>query len=594
MRNPRLLAPCAFLLAALVGCADGESPFTGGGNEGGSAPSNGGGGNGSGMGGEGGTNTSTISSSDGGMGGMGGAADGGMGEGGMGGMDPCALGCPQDLWDVDNNPITGECGCEYECEQTSADTDPIDEDFTDDNCDGGDGLVEQCVYVSASTGSDATGSGTREMPLATIAGALAVAQANGVPAVCLSGEDYNESVNVVSGISIYGGFDHLDPDFKFRRKAGITTRVIATGTVFNVASITSDTHIEGLTIIANQANGGGASTYGVHMVNGNSQGTLFVRYNVIQVGAGANGSDGGNGNPHAQSVAPGGNAGENGCDGCSGAGAGGPQTNCTEFGGKGGNGGYGGATGQNGSPGSGNAPVGLGDASNGCFGSVETAGTGGNGSPNGAQGQSGGGGTAIGTVAGGIYAPSNGGIGIGGANGKGGSGGGGGGGGESDTFCNSDRGGGGGSGGCGGLGGNPGLGGQGGGGSFGVFVAAGKIEVADNEITTASGGAGGDGGNGAAGQTGGTGGIGGGSADDADAGGPGGSGSNGGAGGPGGGGGGGPSACLARSSAATFTFMGNSCTTGLPGVGGGGGTNPQGGLGGTGTNGTASPNLQIN
>src|SRR5262249_20306418 len=140
-----------------------------------------------------------------GAGGGGGAGGtGGQGVGGSGGSDPCAAGCPAGTDDIDGNPLTGMCGCEDGCHNVSA-TAPIDANFTDDNCDGSDGVVEQCVYVSAGQGVD-TAPGTRTMPMQTIAAAIARAQQNAVPAVCLSGEIYNETVTVVSGISVYGGF----------------------------------------------------------------------------------------------------------------------------------------------------------------------------------------------------------------------------------------------------------------------------------------------------------------------------------------------------------------------------------------------------
>ncbi|MFP6687451.1 MAG: hypothetical protein VB934_22220, partial [Polyangiaceae bacterium] len=92
----------------------------------------------SGMGGVDGSGGQATS----GMGGMGGMGDAG-GMGGAGGEDPCAMGCAMGTWDLDNNPLTGECGCEYICEKLS-DDDPIDPNYADDNCDGGDGGVEQC------------------------------------------------------------------------------------------------------------------------------------------------------------------------------------------------------------------------------------------------------------------------------------------------------------------------------------------------------------------------------------------------------------------------------------------------------------------
>ena len=44
--------------------------------------------------------------------------------------------------------------------------------------------------------------------------------------------------------------------------------VMATGTVFTVSNLTADTHIEGITIVANAPGIPGASTYGVRMATG--------------------------------------------------------------------------------------------------------------------------------------------------------------------------------------------------------------------------------------------------------------------------------------------------------------------------------------
>src|SRR5262249_8824681 len=152
---------------------------------------------------------------------------------------------------------------------------PIDPAFTDDNCDGTDGLAEQCVYVSTSLGDDANGQGTRAKPLATIAKAIQFAKTNAVPAVCLSGEIYDEAVTVVSGISIYGGFDQSDKDFPFRRSPKVTTTVRAKQLVFTAPSIDQDTYIEGITIEATKGSVGGSSTTAVLL--GGGMGQLYVR-----------------------------------------------------------------------------------------------------------------------------------------------------------------------------------------------------------------------------------------------------------------------------------------------------------------------------
>ncbi|MBL8739519.1 MAG: PE-PGRS family protein, partial [Myxococcales bacterium] len=273
---PRLLGPCLFSVAvsSLVwGCAEGDAPITGGGGSTGTAGSTAGGSDGAG-----------------GTPDTGGAGEGGMpniGGGGEGGGGDCTT-CPPGTQDLDQNPITGECGCEYVCTPTGSE-DPIDGDFTDDNCDGSDGVVEQCVYVSAGTGNDTTGTGGRDAPVQSITRAFEIAQANDVPAVCLSGEVYSGTLTLISGISVYGGFDHTDEDFPFRRKAGIVTTINAEGTGVIAGQIDEETHLEGLTIEVT-ASPAQTSNYGVRLSGGLAQ--LYVRYNIINVAGGVDGADG--------------------------------------------------------------------------------------------------------------------------------------------------------------------------------------------------------------------------------------------------------------------------------------------------------------
>jgi hypothetical protein len=576
------VAVCLSVAGVALGCAASGSDIDPGSAVAGPASSSGAGGDPAGTGG---------SPATGGLGGAGGA--GGAETGGAGGVDPCAMGCPAGYFDIDDNPLTGDCGCEYACDK-KGDADPIDPNFTDDNCDGSDGVVEECVFVSPTAGT-MTGKGTRLDPVDTIAGAIAIAKQNALAGVCLSGESYAGPVAVASGISVYGGFDHLDPDFAFRRSPKVTTTVSAVGTVFYAEKIDLETHIEGIHIVAQTpAAESGESTYGVRLADGLGQ--LYVRYNTIDAQKGATGKNGAPGTPHAEAQAKKGNNGTNGCEESQNCGFGGPQPSCVEYGGKGGDGGYDSNKGVDGSPGSGNATPGKGGEAADCnpFGGAGNDGTkGGDYTTKGAQGAVGQSGGGLGVLAGGIYVPASGADGKAGKNGKGGSGGGGGGGGATiGPLCYSDKGGGGGSGGCGGLGGDFGRGGTGGGASFGVLAVAGNVVVEDNAITTFGGGIGGKGGDGAAGQLGGPGGTAGGDSDDSGAGGPGGSGSDGGAGGPGGGGGGGPSACLAYATA-TQSFTKNSCQVGAGGKGGAGGKNGDGGIAPDGGDGATGFTLQI-
>jgi hypothetical protein len=152
---------------------------------------------------------------------------GGAGTTGAGGSTQCGTTCPAGTWNLDGDATTGACGCEYTCNKIS-DADPIDAAFTDDNCDGSDGVVAQCVFVSATLGSVA-GAGTRAQPTVSIARGIDLARTNGLIAVCVGGGVYAEAVTVVSGINIYGGFDATNASFAFpahgnRRERGDRAR----------------------------------------------------------------------------------------------------------------------------------------------------------------------------------------------------------------------------------------------------------------------------------------------------------------------------------------------------------------------------------
>src|SRR5438045_1964015 len=75
------------------------------------------------------------------------------------------------------DPPNGEVRCGYRCTQKGT-TGPIDPAYSDHNCDGTDGVLEKCIFVSASTGDD-TAAGTRIAPMKTVAAAIAAAKAKG-------------------------------------------------------------------------------------------------------------------------------------------------------------------------------------------------------------------------------------------------------------------------------------------------------------------------------------------------------------------------------------------------------------------------------
>lgn len=532
-----------------------------GGTDTGAKPDTGGGGDASDGGGDA---TDTGTPADGG----GDTSDGGG----------CAAGCPKDKWDIDGDPLTGECGCEYSCVKKGS-TDPIDPAFTDDNCDGSDGVVEKCIYVSALTGVDADPGGTRVKPVKTIAYAIGLAKKMrdaGTPVdVCLSGDSYNTTVTMESGISVYGGFDEKDATFKFKRSAAATTTILSVNTGVFAPKVDADTHFEGITLNVTPSASllPGESVYGVRF--GGGAGKLYVRYDKITVGTGTDGgkgADGSKGDDGTDGV-----KGDDGSSGSSGTGLGGAggTSTCGAKGGKGGDGGYGGGSGTDGEATT--VLGGKGAGSSGCFGGGNNGGPGGTITTTGLPGSA----ASFSPINLGVfsptavYTPANGAPGGDGGNGYGGSGGGGGGGGNDvgGILCKKDRGGGGGGGGAGGCGGKGGKGGLGGGGSFGITAVGGGSLIVDGcDIKVSKGANGGQGGGGGLPGTAGNGKAGGNKADDAGGGGGGGNGSAGGAGGSAAGGPGGPSVCVAHTSSVTVDFtvgLGkNSCVNGGGGSGG--------------------------
>jgi hypothetical protein len=214
----------------------------------------------SGSGGQGGDDATASSSAS--------SSSGEGGAGGQGGADPCAMGCAAGLVDLDGDAATGECGCEYACTKLS-DDDHVDAAFTDDNCDGSDGVVADCVYVSKKLGN-AMSDGTRKVPLDTLDAALKLAVGSGKKAVCVAGTVdgaiHDGPVTLASGVSLYGGFDAEDPTFAFRRSDKVPTVLRAEGVVVLASAIDVDTHLEGFELRALKTPLFSGTTYGVRLV----------------------------------------------------------------------------------------------------------------------------------------------------------------------------------------------------------------------------------------------------------------------------------------------------------------------------------------
>jgi hypothetical protein len=456
----------------------------------------------------------------------------------------------------------------------------------DENMDGLDGLAGCSVFVNVATGSDLNSGLATDDPVATIARGIEIAATFNPPRPVLVAEGtYNETVNLDSGVSLYGGYD----DQSWERDIFLNETVIA-GTDFRTViaiNLTEAVEVDGFTIRGLSYTEDSQSTYAV-WVRDTPEGLLLIDYCTIQAGDAGHGIDGANGlsgedGGNGANGASNGNGGAAGASGCGATGGtGGDGTGCPST--AGGNGLAGGdptATGVGGAPGASQ-----------CGSDCDDNGT------NAAPGN--GGGVGVNGVGGTTSMDNDGEFGGDGLwvwpNGmpatRGNHGGGGGGGGaggfdvDSGVFCVFDSGngigGGGGGGGAGGCGGEPGGTGEAGGGSFCVVAVNSSIEVSNTDMFLGAGGNGGQGGNGGDGGIPGTAG---GGASGTDNGGEPGNGAAGAAGGGGGGGGGGNGGCGGSSvgivtvggsavAVANVSFTGGAA--GAPGDGGTGGIRADG------------------
>ena len=437
----------------------------------------------------------------------------------------CQTMCTAGWVDMDSNL---ENGCECYFQSTTDLPDGVDQ-----NCDGVDGDALDGVFV-AKIGSDAN-AGTRNFPVATISHALAIAEAQGKRDVYVAAGVYSGSIDMIAGISIYGGYT---PDFGSRDPVSYQSAIVGTAPASgvtagvrceNIVGATQmPSRLDGFLVIGGDAKSLGSSAYGVWSSGCDQR--FQLTYCQIQAGDGAAGIPGGAGKNGASGFggkdgavahdighdtctasdfALGGTGGQSPpCDGQNiSGGAGGtavcpaydednPPPQCpvppyvqvpqqVEVGltGQGADAGTGGASGADSYIDSQKAVATTCNNSksgcNLCFVPVmpRDGVDGGNGKL-GANGTPGAGGSgAAGNVVGGVWQPAVGGTGAGGAPGSGGGGGGAAGGVEvHDCAATSakytDIGGSGGGGGSGGCGGSGGLGGGGGGGSFALFIVA--------------------------------------------------------------------------------------------------------------------------
>src|ERR1041384_2071926 len=110
--------------------------------------------------------------------------------------------------------------------------------FQDTDGDGIDGQASHAVFVNALGGVDSN-PGTMAQPVQTIAAGIAKALTLGKD-VYVSKGTYNETVTLVSGVSLYGEFDAAAG---WSRAAANTTTIAGGTTAVVAANITLETHI---------------------------------------------------------------------------------------------------------------------------------------------------------------------------------------------------------------------------------------------------------------------------------------------------------------------------------------------------------------
>ncbi len=463
----------------------------------------------------------------------------------------CAVGaCPAPLADCDGNAANG-----CECQRGMGDL--PDDMFVDSDGDGIDGTAARAIFVSPN--GDDSAPGTREAPRRTVQAGINAAAPMGL-AVYVAAGTYTGTVNLASGVSVYGGYRPTDWS---RAETNVTTIQGGT-TAVAAAGMTARVELQLLTLTAADAMTPGESSYGVR-VAGSSGGVTLHRC-TITAGRGDDGTPGTDGTAGAA----GGNA--------SGATPG--NSSCGGTGGMGGatvRGRNNGAAGTAGTMAMGGAAGGMGGPGGGRGGGCPAISTGDD-APDaaqpGASGVDGANGMAVPPTVRGAdasFTPQAAGNGAAATAGGGGGGGGSGGGDTSGfPFCESDTSGRGGGGGGGGCAGTPGTGGTGAGGSFAVMVHGSPVRISSCRLTSRAGGAGGRGGNGGAGGAGGNGSAGTSGGGDAGNGTRGREGGRGGNGGGGAGGSGGPSVCV-YAVGVTPVQTDTPCTLGTAGRGGAGG-----------------------
>lgn len=218
--------------------------------------------------------------------------------------------CEPGWVNVDGSPEQN--GCPYECTPRN----DIDEDRPgdlldpnygqqqeDSNCDGIDGDVERAYFVAKNGHDD--NPGTPDKPFKTIGQALAVLRvmSSEIDQVYVSRGNYEENLELVDGVSIYGGFDAdqewaRSPSYEVRIEGAHNIAGHRMGLLGVDLDGANSTVLQNLSIHAASPEGHvqnslhGASSYGLHCTNCPSLVIQGVEIKAAKANDGKDGSPG--------------------------------------------------------------------------------------------------------------------------------------------------------------------------------------------------------------------------------------------------------------------------------------------------------------
>ena len=229
----------------------------------------------------------------------------------------CTVACPDardgiqvgDRLDGDLDLATG---CECRVSATRDDPGPINgrSEGLDVNCDGADGHVLGAIYVAPDGDDAAAGSPTR--PMRTLNAALqragaSLGSAEVRPDVYIAAGTYAESIELVDGVSLHGGyrrdFRALDPAaFVSEVRAPAATIAPSGAALVGRGVGVRPTVIEGLTLRGRDATAPAASTVGAYLEGAGA--ALVLRNLSIRAGLPGEGTSGADGPAGGGPVAP--------------------------------------------------------------------------------------------------------------------------------------------------------------------------------------------------------------------------------------------------------------------------------------------------